>query len=149
MGLIDDLLLERGNAASAVQGCTADEVARLEERLGLTLPQLFRDYLRIMGRNPGNVAKGSDFLYGCLHKLTGELRDCASENGVAIPDGVFAMLAHQGYDYLYGSTGSNQDDPPVYRFHIAFREPKEVFPSLSEYFRWFLRGGYVVPGYTD
>ena len=153
MGLIDELHLERvargGGTAIAIKACTAEEIARLEHRLDLTLPPLFRDYLRLMGREPGNVAIGSDVRYGCLHQLTGELRGCAKEQGVVIPVDAFAMFAHQGYDYLYLLTGTDQIDPPVFRFHMAFDQPKEVFPSLSEYFRWFLAGGTIVPGFED
>ena len=149
MTFITDLMqqrIEAGHARMAdFRGCTEEEITQLEERLGLVVPELFKDYLRCMGWEPGGVAPESDFRFGCLHLLTCELRQCGAEQGVEFPNSIFAVFAHQGYDYLYMELDSKLSDPPVHRYHIDYDCPELVFATLSEYLTWLVQGGGVIP----
>lgn len=138
--LITDLIRQRiaeGHAREAdFRGCSDDEIGALESAVGLQLPGLFRDYLRAMGKSAGEMLRGSDVRFGCLHLLTAEGRQAMAADGVALPDDAFAFFAHQGYDYMYFQVSDGLDDPPVYRFHTDWETPRQVFGTFSGYLHW-------------
>lgn len=147
--MVDELIRRRIAEAKAVaadfRGCSDVEIASLEARLGLALPGLFKTYLSRMGWSAGEMLKGSDIRFGCLHLLTAEGREEMAANGVRLPADVFVFFAHQGYDYMYFQVCGGTDDPPVWRWHIDWDGPRQVFPAFSGYLRWMFETTMEIP----
>lgn len=139
--------IAKGVAPEQFRGVEEPEITGLEKRLGVAFPPVYREYLRVMGREPGGAAKESDIRFGCLHLLTGEMRDEASGAGVAIDDDAVAIFAHQGYDYVYFRTSeaAELDDPPLYRLQAAAGWCRPAFASISEYLLNLFGFGNIVP----
>jgi len=147
--LLDDLIrarIERGQAVAAdFRGCTEQEVASLESRTNIQLPGLFKHYLRKMGWSAGGMIKGSDVRYGCLHLLTGEVREETQPRNIHLPADAFAFYAHQGYDYMYFLQSDDPYDPKVYRYHTDWDQPRLVFAAFSDYLRWLFETLMEIP----
>ena len=45
-----------------IVGCTEEEISELEQRVGLTLPTAYRDFLRTMGAQGGKLHGWDGFL---------------------------------------------------------------------------------------
>ena len=146
--LLDDLIqsrIEKGYCKPAdFRGCSDAEIDTLEERVNMKLPGLFKDYLRRMGWSAGEMLQGSDVRFGCLHLLTGEGREELGLSGVDLPQDAFVFFAHQGYDYMYFLV-SDDDDPAVYRYHIDWDGPRQVFRAFSGYLRWMFGSSTEIP----
>ena len=143
--LIQDAISKGRRAPGDFRGCSEKEIAGLESRMGIELPKMFRIYLRHMGKSAGEMLQGSDIRFGCLHELTGEAYDEARERNFQLPDDIFAFYAHQGYDYMYFRLAHGDDDPKVYRFHMAWDAPRQVLPAFSDYLRWMFGTAMEIP----
>ena len=143
--LIKDRIRRGLGTAGDFRGCSEEEIAGLESRMGIELPGMFRTYLRHMGKSAGEFLKGSDIRFGCLHELTGEAHDEARHRKFQLPEDIFAFYAHQGYDYMYFRLSPGDDDPKVYRFHMAWEGPRLVLPAFSDYLKWMFGTVMEVP----
>jgi hypothetical protein len=151
MSVIDDLMRERTARVPAAEfrGASEADVAALETRLGVRFPTVYHEYLLVMGREPGGVARGSDIRFGCLHLLTEEMRAEAAGAGIDVDADAVAIFAHQGYDYVYfrASEAATSPDPPLYRLRAPERTRRRAFDSVSEYLaRLFRFDDIAAPG---
>src|SRR5438132_9381997 len=78
--------MERSNVASFSQlvGCTEQEVAALEARYGLQLPETYELYLRVMGHRSGRLFTCDHMavFYRNVLEMTAEHREMCAEFGV-------------------------------------------------------------------
>lgn len=128
-------LLDAGVAnAQTLKGCSETEIATIEKTHNLNLPESYRRFLSLMGRGAGQFLIGTDFLYKDLPGLRKNaeilLHECKAKFSLFSKDFVFAV--HQGYEFLFFSTG-NSTDPPVFLFVEDDQEPKQVASSFSEW----------------
>lgn len=121
--------------------CTEDEVKALEEKLGRTLPEAYKEFLLWMGKGvgKGNLMAGEDFFVWNwekeqeMLKLVRELFE-EDEFPGELPEDAFVFLFHQGYSFLFFRL-SEGDDPPVY----LWIESETSFQKISEHFSdWLL-----------
>ncbi len=143
--LIQDRIRKGRSKPEDFKGCSEEEIAGLESRMGIELPAMFKAYLRHMGKSAGGFLRGSDVRFGCLHELTGEAYDEARKRNFQLPEDIFAFYAHQGYDYMYFRLTDDSDDPAVYRFHMAWEAPRLVLPAFSDYLKWMFGTVMEIP----
>lgn len=120
-------------------GCTPEEIASLERKFGIKLPELYRDWLRTMGRSAGHYLQGSDAFYPALLELRDWATELLAENGnpFSLADDAFVFLMHQGYQFLYFRTGSQNPDPPV-MYYFEGKPQSQAWPNISGYFQQVL-----------
>jgi len=118
-------------------GYSEAEVCGAEERLGGRLPEVFRTYLREMGRSPGELFCGSD-LVGI-----GEFEDfradalvliAKKDRGASLPPEAVVFLFHQGYTFLFLRAVGGFDGP-VFQYmerETELRETNATFAGLIE-----------------
>lgn len=115
-------------------GYTESEVAGAETRLGVQFPAVFREYLREMGKSPGDLFCGSD-LAGITEfeqfrayalKLLAE-----TDPTLTLPPEAVVFLLHQGYTFVYLLAAGGLDRPPM-QWTENEREPRQVADSLVE-----------------
>lgn len=94
------------------RGCSGEEVAHLESKLGFRLPATYREFLLALGHDAGSFMVGSDFSFDRLLDLQVEARALAREGA---PRTAFPFLMHQGYEFLFFMVGDDED-PQVHRF---------------------------------
>lgn len=62
------------------KGCTDQEVWQLEQRLGVKLPQAYREFLLLMGKGAGQFLQSSDCFYQHLPELQTAAIELLKEN---------------------------------------------------------------------
>jgi hypothetical protein len=92
------------------------ELKEFEEKVNVTLPKEYRDFLLLMGRSAGNYMKGSSVFYEQLLHLKEWTDELINENNLPpLPPDAFPFWMHQGYQAAYFRT-TEGDNPPVYYF---------------------------------
>ena len=97
--LVDSELVQR----SEIQGCTEEEIDRLEEEFGVTIEGLFREYLLAMGQSTGAFFPDGEIAAANFKNMT--------QQGVAegIPEGAMVFFHRKdslfsSYYYIYPSS---------------------------------------------
>jgi len=101
-----------------IQPCSEAEVHALEQRLGLLLPEVYKEFLLWMGHGAGRLMRGSRFFYQDLPGLREAAVTLLNENNVPalLPKEAFVFYMHQGYQFAFFQV-SEGNDPPVYYYN--------------------------------
>lgn len=128
-----ELLLKSGLANSAnLLGCSAEEVAAVETAFGHALPESYKQFLFVMGKEAGDFMVGTDLFY---EYLPGQ-RECAKEllaeakAQYALKATDFVFCSHQGYQFLFFDAAESPD-PAVYHYMELDPAPKRRSDSFS------------------
>ncbi len=99
-----------------IKGCTQEEIEKLENHYGFSLPKSYKAFLIVMGNNCGELHAGTDVLYHELFKdLENEdpvsfLKESLHDFNVDIPEGnIFVFSIHGAYQYSFFFVDGNQD----------------------------------------
>ena len=121
---------------SNMVGCLEQDLKRIEAEFCILLPRAYRAFLTLCGSRCGKFMEGTDLFCSDLlsNRFNAEylLVECNVENFLLEKDFVFAV--HQGYEFLYFTTGES-DDPPVKRYIEDDCGPVQVSSSFSEWLR--------------
>lgn len=100
---------------AVVRGCTDEEVATLEQRIGRFLPAAYREFLLWIGHSAEYLLRGSNVFYPDLERLHTSTEELLQENNITtpLPDDAFVFYMHQGYQCSFFRL-SEGDNPPVY-----------------------------------
>lgn len=132
---IIETIIDSGLASETeLCGCTDAEIADLESRLGLRLPQRYREFLRKAGRGAGRLFRGTDVFYPALLNLQGWATELVAEEGgpFVLPADAIVIGMHQGYEFLFIRAGEG-DDPAVYRFVEGHLDRDTIAGAFSQY----------------
>ena len=114
-------------------GCRQEDIQRVEEKIGASLPLAYQEFLVWMGR-VSQLFQGSD--YSCLDILNLQpvATDLLEENHEreVLPTDAFVFLMHQGYQFNFFRL-SEGDDPPVYWYIEGQGYFKKTFDHFSEF----------------
>jgi hypothetical protein len=111
-----DLIEKRLLAQSQLRGCSELEIMQIERMHGRKLPNQYREFLFIAGRQAGYLFQGTDIFYPTLLTLKSYATQLLEESSKSalLPDKSFVYLVHCGYIFHYFC--SDDDDPPIYGF---------------------------------
>lgn len=123
--------------AATVRGCSAEEIRKLEQRLGIQLPDAYRTFLSVMGHGAGEFLTGTDWTYPKLFDLWDPAADLIEDNpgSLSLPPDAFVFAMHQGYQFLFLDC-SGVSNPPV-RHYL---EGADSFVSVAQTFTGWLSG---------
>jgi SMI1/KNR4 family protein SUKH-1 len=116
-----------------LKGCTAEEIAQIENAFQLRLPDVYKELLARMGKAAGQFMIGSDYLFPAPLRLRKEAEALVQQSGARSrldPDH-FVFLGHQGYEFLFFDA-RDTPDPAVFLL-MEGEEPKKVFSHFSEW----------------
>jgi hypothetical protein len=113
-----------------IAGCTDEEIAVIMQMQGAThLPELYVEFLRYLGKSPGDLYIGCDLHYRYLSagNYRGGLNESLTLCGFApvMEDGV-VFMCQQGHTYWFFYTDPQVDDPEVYFFSETLVERGEL-----------------------
>jgi hypothetical protein len=132
--LLGHLQLQGQDVQNKVSGCSPADIAELESTLGFAVPEAYRRFMLVAGRNAGPVLAGTDCSFPrvlVLREWAEELlNECHSDYSLPTDYLVFSM--HQGYEFLAMRLGAG-DDPPVLQYVEGQAEPTEEWDSFSSY----------------
>jgi hypothetical protein len=127
-------LLESGLAGrDSFKGCTEEEIDSLECWFALRLPQCYRDFLAVMGRSAGDFLVGTDYSFPKMLEFRKDAEGLlqTSQSDFKLPSTAFVFMFHQGYTFLFFDCSDDSDDPLVFMFTEAEKEPRKVSDSFS------------------
>jgi hypothetical protein len=121
-----------------LEGATEDEARSLEEYAGGTLPLVYRQFLRHLGRSSGELFRGTECAIGQRSglrlKRDAEQIARSGDPPFTLPPRAFVFLMSQGYQFSFFDAADG-DDPPVYHYLEGEPRPKKLADSLSSYLR--------------
>lgn len=130
--------MEQSKVALPAQrvGCTEAEIAALETRYGLRLPQTYTLYLRTMGHQSGRLFAHDHMavFYPYVLHMTADLRkEWAQEAsgpppGFALPEDALLIAGRLGQQFEFIRSG--QEDSPLWYFNTWEWEIRESHPSV-------------------
>jgi SMI1 / KNR4 family (SUKH-1) len=128
-----DQLKDSGLASlHELSGCSDEEIEGIERQFSISLPAVYRRFLKRMGRSTGKFLQGSDFLFPELLLLREQaerlLRGMKGQFTLSNHD--FVFLVHQGYEFLFFDALAS-DDPPVWFYLEQETRPKRLFDRFS------------------
>lgn len=123
-------LLGRGIERQEIVGCSEEEIARLENAVGLTLPNAYREFLRAVGHGAGDFMGYGAWRYDCLFNLTGRTKE-TYEPDAQFPDKAFVFYADGSIFAFFVADGT--DDPPVYCWNEVREQVERAYDSFSEF----------------
>lgn len=127
------LLTEKITSPAEIKGCTDEEIAELESNYQLTLPAIYKRFLKVMGRGAGVLFADCSWTLIELAHANNVLHQKLQMNGVAqLPKSTFVFLECGGAEILFFDT-KDGDDPPVYLIEVASEPPKLWSKSFSEW----------------
>lgn len=103
-----------------------------------TLPEIYRQFLLVMGKSPGGFFEGANGSFEALKATKKDLIKTLKDNLIdeiptpRLPSHVFVFLSYQGVDYFFFETG--HDDPAVYYYNDGDAHFRKVADHLSEWF---------------
>jgi len=106
-------------------GASEAEIAKLEGRLGFSLPTTYREYLGWMGRDFEGIFRGSNWFISDLESnkevLKGLLEEVGSRYEVTPSNLVF--FTHQGYMAAWFDSAKNEADPECWYINDGMQAP--------------------------
>jgi ankyrin repeat protein len=116
-----------------LRGCTAAEIARLEDHFRVRLPAAYRDFLGRMGKGAGEFLLSDrwTFQFDDLFTLA---RDDAYAEVCDLPEDYFVFAERDGSAWVFFVADGQSDAPPIYLFTEGEgRSCKQVARSLWEF----------------
>ncbi len=117
--------------------CTEEEVSSIEQKLGIFLPDAYKEFLLWMGHGSGRLMQGSDCFFKHLPALQEWAIELLQENHFPelLPNDAFVFFMHQGYQFSFLRT-SEGADPPIY--YYCEGEDQTSFIKTHEHYSEFL-----------
>ena len=113
-------ILEHGHATpETIQGCSMEEVAKVESKFQIHLPRMYREFLLVMGRRAGDFYRGADLFFPLVLELREWAEELLTEDGsqTSLPQESFVFLMDQGYQFMFFLLEGSAEDPAVWHYH--------------------------------
>ncbi len=118
---------------SSVKGCDDNDIKALEDYYTLKLPDNYKKFLKILGKNSGGFLDGSDFIYQKLFKLKEHAVDLLKENKAdyILEKEDFVFISHQGYQFLFFKC--DEKDNSIYYYEDGEVSIRKVYESFDQW----------------
>lgn len=115
-------------------GYTQEQISAVEAQLNVRFPQVYRAYLRIMGKTHGDLFCGSNIAslsdYASHREFAQELIT-DEELDWALDDKAVVFLEHQGYTFCY-FIADGAFDSPIFQYVEGGEEAKQCSSGFAE-----------------
>lgn len=136
--LRDKLITLEVAESHEIIGCTEVEIETLMANQWVHfLPELYREFLSMMGKQAGLLHQGTDARYEYLLDIKEAALGLLQENNnpFELPADAFIFQMHQGYEFFYFLTADRNQNPSIYRYlETKDQIPFKKWESLSDYF---------------
>lgn len=118
-------------ALEEVVGCSDNAIQQLEKEFGVTLPGVYKSFLRIMGERCGDLFLSDNLFVKDLKYLQLTAREWSAENAtITILPTYFFFFGHHGYQFMFFNC-EDGDNPPGYLLSETYTTPECVDSTLS------------------
>lgn len=131
--------LEDGGVAARSEraGCTQEEIASLETRFSLRIPQTYRDFLQVLGHRSGRLFTHDHLAtsYSQVLKLTENVRTAlaeAFEREFRLPADALVILGRLGEQFEFIRC-SDANDSPVWHLNLDDGQCRRSHDSVIDW----------------
>ena len=119
---------------SEIKGCSSAEIAEITEHAGRELPEVYKAFLRQMGKGAGWFFRGTTFFYPELLRARRGALELLQDDGepFRLSEFEFVFSEHQGYQFMYFPLG-DEEDPPVYLYQQGHLNSEKLFGRFSDF----------------
>jgi hypothetical protein len=142
--LVKELLDKRTATATSIRGCSDAEIAELEYKYGVRVPDTYREFLRRLGHRAGRLVTSEfNIYYPDVMQMTAMYREYCAEAAhwpqdetrpIELPSGQLIISNRYGEQFL-AIECSGQEDSPVYYFNEWQDQVKTQYFGVMEYLR--------------
>jgi hypothetical protein len=130
-----DSLIDQGLASKeSIIGCTPDQVSEFRRARGIAvLPAQYEEFLTVMGREAGDLLRGTDFFYPTITEVGNWGQEILAENKVEhlFAPGSLVLGTHQGYIVYWMEPG--EPSGPVRTYMEGKETVTQTWPSLLDF----------------
>ncbi|QDT65251.1 SMI1/KNR4 family protein [Calycomorphotria hydatis] len=130
-------LIQSGLASkNDIIGCSEGDLASLEQRVGLTLPSSYKEFMREFGRGAGKFFDDVCIYYDEIANLQYEASEILydyPEHNLLLSTSTFVFSMRQGEQFTFFNC--LEEDPPVWFYfegHPAFERIADCFVDFLE-----------------
>lgn len=130
--LLAELLLSKG---IHLQPCNAEDIKKIEQRTGFTLPEEYLEFLSTMGRGAGIFMLGSSVFLDEIFDLEEGAQEIMNDNNLPpLPSNAFVFWMHQGYQFAFFKVNENSN-LDIYFFSEGYnmKDYKLMNSSLADF----------------
>lgn len=129
-----------------IQPCSEQEIQEIEKANHVKLPQKYKEFLSVMGRNAGDLFRSELCAYPELMRLTADGSRLLEKwnTDFRLSPTHFVIWMHGGYMFCFFDTASGASDPPVFICRDSLREPLKVSESFTDWMEVQLRDNVKV-----
>lgn len=119
---------------SQIQGCSIEEIQKIEEYFQYPLPKTYKEFLYYMGYRAGRFFAGTDIFYHRIFELKEGFNDLLNDDNsdFKLKETDFVFASHQGYQFMYFNLCEN-DNPPVYYYFEGDMFPHKKWETFSDF----------------
>lgn len=134
---IKTLLINKNLVNAPLVGCTEKEIFELEDRIGVKLPGMYKEFLLAAGRESGRLFQGTVVHYTNLLEIQVGAKELLEENHnpMTLSDTSFVFSMHQGYEIRFFDV-SMGENPPVFLWYEGIENPASairLFDTFEEF----------------
>ncbi len=116
-----------------LEGCTDEDVAKLERKFGHRLPAAFVALLKRSGRSWGKLMQGEDFRFPEMLEYRAIAESLLSDmENLQLDARDFVFFMHQGYQFLF-FRAEGSDNPAVYHYNADDPGFNKVYNTFTEW----------------
>jgi hypothetical protein len=134
-GLRENIIANGFADDETLEGCTPAEILSIETQLGIALPDVYRTFLKEMGKCTGDFLSGIDVTYPAIlsFKETAQ-RLLRYANASPLSSTAFVFALHQDYQFMFFDT-TKGDDPPIFHYREKDVKSRQLYDSYSNWLR--------------
>lgn len=141
--LVDRLIACGEMEADDMEPCSAEDIAWLESKHNVILPESYKLFLRMMGRGAGDFLVDDHFqcfletfeweekiIAHRKRRLGGNIDAERLPEGLELPENHFVFAERNGYFWMYFIADGTDDDPPIYSYMEDAESHMKKFDSF-------------------
>lgn len=113
--ILEPLLQLDPRIRQGLEGCTREDIATIEAKVGMKLPEAYVALLERIGRCRGQLMRGSDFGFPFLLGFREIAESLLEEVGLRLQADDLVIRMEQGYQFFFLRV-AGEDDPLVYYY---------------------------------
>lgn len=137
MRLKQSILQSRMGKVNLIQGCSEEEIQKLEKQHNVIFPISYRIFLNNFGHGiGGKVMNDIDFLYDSISSLTDIARNeiLVEKGDPILPKQAFVFAMRYGEQFMFFDANGLSEDPPIFYYMENDTEFTKIGDSIFDIF---------------